>query len=239
MTVEAFISALNDAGITLTEQQIEQFQRYFELLVEANKQFNLTAITDEKDVYLKHFYDSLTVAIYVKALQHQSSTLIDVGTGAGFPSLPLKIAFPQLKITMVDALQKRVRFLQDVVDTLDLKNVSIVHGRAEDIGQNVAYREQFDFATARALARTSVLAEYTLPFVKVGGALLVMKGAAAEQELADGQQALATMGGTVSSAFDFKLPNGDQRVIQVVDKHKKTPKKYPRQAGTPNKKPIA
>ena len=142
MTVEAFISALNDAGITLTEQQIEQFQRYFELLVEANKQFNLTAITDEKDVYLKHFYDSLTVAIYVKALQHQSSTLIDVGTGAGFPSLPLKIAFPQLKITMVDALQKRVRFLQDVVDTLDLKNVSIVHGRAEDIGQNVAYREQ-------------------------------------------------------------------------------------------------
>ena len=126
MTVEAFISALNDAGITLTEQQIEQFQRYFELLVEANKQFNLTAITDEKDVYLKHFYDSLTVAIYVKALQHQSSTLIDVGTGAGFPSLPLKIAFPQLKITMVDALQKRVRFLQDVVDTLDLKNVSIV-----------------------------------------------------------------------------------------------------------------
>ena len=156
MTVEAFISALNDAGITLTEQQIEQFQRYFELLVEANKQFNLTAITDEKDVYLKHFYDSLTVAIYVKALQHQSSTLIDVGTGAGFPSLPLKIAFPQLKITMVDALQKRVRFLQDVVDTLDLKNVSIVHGRAEDIGQNVAYREQFDFATARALARTSV-----------------------------------------------------------------------------------
>ena len=137
MTVEAFISALNDAGITLTEQQIEQFQRYFELLVEANKQFNLTAITDEKDVYLKHFYDSLTVAIYVKALQHQSSTLIDVGTGAGFPSLPLKIAFPQLKITMVDALQKRVRFLQDVVDTLDLKNVSIVHGRAEDIGQKI------------------------------------------------------------------------------------------------------
>ncbi|GMA69591.1 hypothetical protein GCM10025879_08370 [Leuconostoc litchii] len=167
------------------------------------------------------------------------STLIDIGTGAGFPSLPLKIAFPSLQITMVDALKKRVNFLQEVVDTLRLTGVEIVHGRAEDIGQNPKYRENFDYATARAVARTSILAEYTLPFVKIGGRFLVMKGSAARQELSDGQKALATLGGELTEEFEFSLPNGDKRYIQLVNKKAKTPKKYPRQAGTPSKKPIS
>ncbi|CAM3152248.1 16S rRNA (guanine(527)-N(7))-methyltransferase RsmG [Leuconostoc rapi] len=238
MTVEAFILALKEAGITLTEQQTTQFEQYFNLLVARNEQVNLTAITEQNDVYLKHFYDSLTVLFYEKDLNIPGKTLIDIGTGAGFPSLPLKIILPELKITMVDSLQKRVNFLQDVVTDLGLSHVEIVHGRAEDIGQNSKYREQFDYATARAVARTSVLAEYTLPFVKIGGQFLVMKGSAAQQELADGQKALATLGGTLRDAFDFSLPNGDTRSIQIVDKIKKTPKQYPRQAGTPSRKPI-
>lgn len=238
LTVDEFVSALKNAGIQLTENQIQQFEQYFEMLVATNAHVNLTAITEKKDVYLKHFYDSLTVAQYEKDLQQTTGTLIDVGTGAGFPSLPLKIAFPNLQITMVDALQKRVKFLQDVVTALGLTGVTIVHGRAEDIGQDPKYREQFDYATARAVARTSVLAEYTLPFVKIGGEFLVMKGSAAEQELADGQKALATLGGQLRESFEFTLPNGDTRYVQIVDKNKKTPKKYPRQAGTPSKKPI-
>ncbi|CAM3020719.1 16S rRNA (guanine(527)-N(7))-methyltransferase RsmG [Leuconostoc gasicomitatum] len=238
MTVEEFILAVKNAGITLTKHQIQQFEDYFDMLIATNEHVNLTAITEKNDVYLKHFYDSLTVSFYEQDLQTAEKTLIDIGTGAGFPSLPLKIVFPQLKITMVDSLQKRINFLQEVVTTLDLSGVEIIHGRAEDIGQNLRYREAFDYATARAVARTSVLAEYTLPFVKKGGNFIVMKGAAAQQELADGEQALATLGGVLHDEFEFSLPNGDVRYIQIVNKNKKTPKQYPRQAGTPSKKPI-
>ncbi|CUW18537.1 16S rRNA (guanine(527)-N(7))-methyltransferase RsmG [Leuconostoc gelidum subsp. gasicomitatum] len=238
MTVEEFILAVKNAGITLTKHQIQQFEDYFDMLIATNEHVNLTAITEKNDVYLKHFYDSLTVSFYEQDLQTAEKTLIDIGTGAGFPSLPLKIVFPQLKITMVDSLQKRINFLQEVVTTLDLSGVEIIHGRAEDIGQNLRYREAFDYATARAVARTSVLAEYTLPFVKKGGKFIVMKGAAAQQELADGEQALATLGGVLHDEFEFSLPNGDVRYIQIVNKNKKTPKQYPRQAGTPSKKPI-
>ncbi|WP_267667028.1 16S rRNA (guanine(527)-N(7))-methyltransferase RsmG [Leuconostoc gelidum] len=238
MTVEEFILAVKNVGITLTKHQIQQFEDYFNMLIATNEHVNLTAITEKNDVYLKHFYDSLTISFYEQDLQTAEKTLIDIGTGAGFPSLPLKIVFPQLKITMVDSLQKRINFLQEVVTTLDLSGVEIIHGRAEDIGQNLRYREAFDYATARAVARTSVLAEYTLPFVKKGGKFIVMKGAAAQQELADGKQALATLGGVLHDEFEFSLPNGDVRYIQIVNKNKKTPKQYPRQAGTPSKKPI-
>ncbi len=239
MTVEEFILAVKNAGITLTKHQIQQFEDYFNMLIATNEHVNLTAITEKNDVYLKHFYDSLTISFYEQDLQTAEKTLIDIGTGAGFPSLPLKIVFPQLKITMVDSLQKRINFLQEVVTTLDLSGVEeLIHGRAEDIGQNLRYREAFDYATARAVARTSVLAEYTLPFVKKGGKFIVMKGAAAQQELADGKQALATLGGVLHDEFEFSLPNGDVRYIQIVNKNKKTPKQYPRQAGTPSKKPI-
>ena len=239
MTNEDFMNALKQAGMTLSDAQLAQFEQYYELLVTTNASVNLTAITEKSEVYLKHFYDSLTVAFYEKSLQDGEHSLIDIGTGAGFPAIPLKIAFPNLKITLVDALQKRVKFLQTVVDELKLSDVTIVHGRAEDIGQNPTFREQFDYATARAVARTIVLAEYTLPFVHIGGEFLVMKGAAAQQELADGQKALQTLGGKLRDEYAFELPNGDSRFIQIVDKVTKTPKKYPRQAGTPSKKPIA
>ena len=153
------MNALKQAGMTLTDAQLAQFEQYYELLVTTNASVNLTAITEKSEVYLKHFYDSLTVAFYEKSLQDGEHSLIDIGTGAGFPAIPLKIALPNLKITMVDALQKRVKFLQTVVDELKLSDVTIVHGRAEDIGQNPTFREQFDYATARAVARTSILAE--------------------------------------------------------------------------------
>lgn len=239
MDEATFQTALAQAGLTLDATQMAQFDAYYKLLVETNAQMNLTAITEKKEVYLKHFYDSLTLALHVPALLTQEATLIDVGAGAGFPSVPLKIALPHLQITMMDALNKRINFLQTVTNELGLAGVAFVHGRAEDLGHDAKFREQFDYATARAVARTSVLAEYTLPFVKVGGQFLAMKGANGQEELADGQKAIVTLGGEFAKETTFQLPNGDERVIQIINKTKQTPKKYPRQAGTPNKKPIA
>nr|WP_089939298.1 16S rRNA (guanine(527)-N(7))-methyltransferase RsmG [Convivina intestini] len=233
-----FLQALADNDIYLSQQQENQFERYFELLVETNKLYNLTAITERNDVYLKHFYDSLTLAIYVRGLARTDISLIDVGTGAGFPSLPLKILFPDLKITMIEALNKRVSFLKKVIEELNLDGVTVIHGRAEDLAHDKNYREKFDYATARAVARTSVLAEYTLPFVRLNGDLLVMKGSAADDELVAGKQALTLLGGRLEEQFDFKLFNNDPRVIQVVKKVKETPRKYPRQAGIPSRKPL-
>jgi 16S rRNA (guanine527-N7)-methyltransferase len=238
MDEAAFQAALAQAGLPLTDEQMAQLNRYYELLVETNAHMNLTAITERQEVYLKHFYDSLTLALHVPELMQSTGRLIDVGAGAGFPSLPLKIALPHLQVTMMDALQKRIGFLQQVVDELGLTGVELVHGRAEDLGHDARYREQFDYATARAVARTSVLAEYTLPFVQNGGKFLAMKGANGQEELADGKKAISTLGGQLRDEQTFSLPNGDARVIHVIDKVKNTPKKYPRQAGTPNKKPI-
>lgn len=238
MDQEAFVKSLKEAGLTLSDQQIDQFDRYFSLLVETNKEFNLTAITDLEEVYLKHFYDSLTLAFYQPDLKVAEPTLIDIGSGAGFPAIPLKIALPNLKVTLIDSLNKRVNFLKTVVADLGLKNVTVLHGRAEDFGQDQHMRESFDYATARAVARTAVLAEYTLPFVKLDGQLLVMKGSAGEDELQAGQKALQTLGGQFQESFTFTLPNQDPRMIQIIAKVQKTPKKYPRQAGTPSKKPL-
>ncbi|CAK8053452.1 16S rRNA (guanine(527)-N(7))-methyltransferase RsmG [Eupransor demetentiae] len=238
MNTDDFKQALEAFGIRLSDFQMQQFESYYKRLVEVNQQFNLTAITEKQDVYLKHFYDSLTLAGYVKSLQSEELTLIDVGAGAGFPSLPLKIAFPNLKVTMIDSLNKRVKFLKEMVQLLGLDGVTVLHGRAEDYGQDSQMRESFDIATARAVARTSVLSEYTLPFVKIGGQLLVMKASTAEAELKDSKGALKVLGGQLKEQFDFDLPNGDPRVIQVIDKVQKTPKKYPRQAGLPSKKPL-
>lgn len=235
---ESFKNQLAEAGLSLSDKQLAQFESYFEKLVLANQSFNLTAITEKEEVYLKHFYDSLTLALEFPELKDGEPTLIDVGSGAGFPALPLKIALPNLKVTMVDSLNKRVNFLKDMVKELGLENVTVIHGRAEDLGKDEKLRESFDYATARAVARTAVLAEYTLPFVHVGGAFLVMKGSAGQEEMKAGQKALDTLGGKLVSETDLTLPNKDPRVIQRVDKVKKTPKKYPRQAGTPSKKPL-
>ena len=200
---------------------------------------NLTAITERDEVYLKHFYDSLTLAWAYPELQTEELHMIDVGAGAGFPSLPLKIAFPQLQITIIDALNKRINFLRDLVKELGLEGVTVEHARAEEFGNKTApAREQYDVATARALARLNVLGELTLPFVKVGGVLLAMKGSAADEELAEAKKAITTLGAEIGDQIDVSLPNGDPRSVIVIKKVKNTPKKYPRKPGDPVRKPL-
>ncbi|USS90195.1 16S rRNA (guanine(527)-N(7))-methyltransferase RsmG [Fructilactobacillus carniphilus] len=239
MTPEEFQAALAKQGITLSARQMQQFQAYFRLLVDYNQRVNLTTITAEPDVYLKHFYDSVTPAFYVPGILN-ATTLVDVGAGAGFPSLPLKILNPELQVTIVDSLNKRIVFLQQLVDQLGLSNVRLVHARAEEFGgRRSPDREQFDYATARALARLSVMSELCLPLVKVGGALIALKGAQAEAELTTATKAIHVLGGQVTKDEALTLlPHDEERHIIVIKKVKKTPIKYPRKAGTPNKEPI-
>ncbi len=237
MNEEQFVQALQEQKIELNETQKAQFNRYFELLVEWNEKMNLTAITDAPSVYLKHFYDSISAAFYID-LSGQK-TICDVGAGAGFPSIPLKICFPDLEVTIVDSLNKRIGFLKTLADELQLKNVHFVHARAEDFGQNVAYREKFDIVTARAVARLSVLAELCVPLVKKGGIFISMKGAAAEDELVAAKKALSILGAVIKEEHSFTLPiENSERSIFIFDKEKNTPKKYPRKPGVPNKLPI-
>lgn len=237
MNEEQFIHALAEKGIQLSSTQIEQFRTYLQLLVEWNEKMNLTAITDAPSVYLKHFYDSISAAFYVDLTDKNS--ICDVGAGAGFPSIPLKICFPQLAVTIVDSLNKRISFLNHLAEQLQLTEVTFVHARAEEFGQNNQYREQFDIVTARAVARLSVLSELCVPLVKVGGLFIAMKGAAAEEEYEDSKHALTVLGAKIREKHSFLLPIEDsERHIFLFDKVKKTPKKYPRKPGVPNKTPI-
>ncbi|QOD86110.1 16S rRNA (guanine(527)-N(7))-methyltransferase RsmG [Weissella viridescens] len=239
MNPEEFTAALRQNGVDLDDHQIEQFNKYYERLVAVNEHMNLTAITDQDEVYLKHFYDSLTLAFAYPKLQDQPLNMIDVGAGAGFPSLPLKIVFPQLKITIIDSLNKRINFLSELVQELGLEDVTVVHARAEEFGgKNSPEREMYDVATARALARLNVLGELTLPFVKEHGVLLAMKGSQAQDEVEQGKQAINTLGGKIQSEIDVTLPNGDPRTVIVIEKVRKTPKKYPRKPGDPVRKPL-
>ena len=239
MNPEEFAAALREHNVELNAQQLAQYQQYYERLVAVNEHMNLTAITERDEVYLKHFYDSLTLAWAYPELQTEELQMIDVGAGAGFPSLPLKIAFPQLQITIIDALNKRINFLRDLVKELGLEGVTVEHARAEEFGNKTApAREQYDVATARALARLNVLGELTLPFVKVGGVLLAMKGSAADEELAEAKKAITTLGAEIGDQIDVSLPNGDPRSVIVIKKVKNTPKKYPRKPGDPVRKPL-
>ena len=239
MNPEEFAAALREHNVELNAQQLAQYQQYYERLVAVNEHMNLTAITERDEVYLKHFYDSLTLAWAYPELQTEELNMIDVGAGAGFPSLPLKIAFPQLQITIIDALNKRINFLRDLVKELGLEGVTVEHARAEEFGNKAApAREQYDVATARALARLNVLGELTLPFVKVGGVLLAMKGSAADEELAEAKKAITTLGAEIGDQIDVSLPNGDPRSVIVIKKVKNTPKKYPRKPGDPVRKPL-
>lgn len=239
MDPEEFAAALREHNVELNAQQLAQYQQYYERLVAVNEHMNLTAITERDEVYLKHFYDSLTLAWAYPELQTEELHMIDVGAGAGFPSLPLKIAFPQLQITIIDALNKRINFLRDLVKELGLEGVTVEHARAEEFGNKTApAREQYDVATARALARLNVLGELTLPFVKVGGVLLAMKGSAADEELAEAKKAITTLGAEIGDQIDVSLPNGDPRSVIVIKKVKNTPKKYPRKPGDPVRKPL-
>lgn len=220
---------IKDYKITLTENQYEQFQKYFELLVEWNEKMNLTAITDESGVALKHFADSLSLLNFVDI--PQNSSLADVGTGAGFPGVVLKIARPDIKLTLIDSLNKRLVFLGEVCAQLGIE-AELIHSRAEDGARDEKLRENFDFAVSRAVARMNVLSEYCLPYVKVGGAFCAMKGAQANEEFKESLNAINTLGGKLENKYFFELPeNGGERAIAVVRKVRNTPQKYPRQSG--------
>lgn len=220
---------IKDYKITLTENQYEQFQKYFELIAEWNEKMNLTAITDESGVALKHFADSLSLLNFVDI--PQNSSLADVGTGAGFPGVVLKIARPDIKLTLIDSLNKRLVFLGEVCAQLGIE-AELIHSRAEDGARDEKLRENFDFAVSRAVARMNVLSEYCLPYVKVGGAFCAMKGAQANEEFKESLNAINTLGGKLEKKYFFELPeNGGERAIAVVRKVKNTPQKYPRQSG--------
>ncbi len=224
-------------NVELTDKQADQLMRYKELLVEWNEKMNLTAITEDMEVITKHFLDCLTVQSSIDLAQVKS--LVDVGTGAGFPGLVLKIAFPNVHITLIDSLNKRLKFLQHVIDELGLTGIECVHGRAEDLGKNKAYREQFEVCASRAVANLAVLSEYTLPFVKKGGYLIALKGQKLDEELAEGEKAITILGGTIDKLVDVVVPYTDlNHRIAKIKKVKETPKKYPRKAGTPAKSPI-
>ena len=234
MKTETFYSLLDQQNINLTDQQKFQFERYFELLVEWNQKINLTAITEKEEVYLKHFYDSIA-PILQGLIENQEIKLLDIGAGAGFPSLPMKILYPQLDVTIIDSLNKRINFLQLLAEELNLEGVHFYHGRAEDFAQDKNFRAQFDIVTARAVARMQVLSELTIPYLKVGGKLLALKASNAPEELTEAKNALNLLFSKVEDNISYTLPNGDPRYITIVEKKKETPNKYPRKAGMPNK----
>lgn len=236
MDLTYFKELLRHIDLDLTEKQFDQFIKYYEMLVEKNKVMNLTAITEWDEVVLKHFVDSLTIAKYVEL---KDQRVVDLGTGAGFPGIPLKIAFPDLEFVLIDSLNKRVKFLQEVIDELGLEKITAVHGRAEDVGRNVGYRESFDLSVSRAVANLSTLSEYCLPLVKVGGKFISYKAGSLEEELDRSKFAINRLGGKIEKVEPFALPETDiQRNFVIVNKVGKTPKTYPRTAGKPSKEPL-
>ncbi|SFB02073.1 16S rRNA (guanine(527)-N(7))-methyltransferase RsmG [Selenomonas ruminantium] len=237
MFKEELAKAAAEYGISLNDTQMEQYNRYFELLVEWNEKINLTAITEPKEVAIKHMIDSITA--YDEKLFKDGSTVIDVGTGAGFPGLPLKIFCPEIKLTLMDSLNKRIKFLQTVVEELGLKDVECVHARAEEGARNKKYRESFDIAVSRAVARLPILCEYCLPFVKKGGHFIALKGMQYHDEADEAAKAIKVMGGSKTEIRPVKLPElDDKRAVITITKTMPTPKAYPRKAGTPTKNPI-
>ncbi len=225
----------DNINISLTQEQYNKFIQYEELLVEWNQKMNLTAITDDNDIWIKHFLDSSTIEKYID----KDSSIIDVGTGAGFPGIPLLILRNDIKVTLLDSLNKRINFLQAVCNELKLKDVKFVHGRAEDIAKDINYRERFDVVTARAVANLSTLLELCIPFVRVGGLFICMKSVNADEEINIAQNSLKEMGAKIVKVDDIKLANSDiDRKIIIIRKEKETKAKYPRKAGIPTKQPL-
>lgn len=232
-----FKEDLNELDIHLGENQLDQFMQYYKILIEWNSFMNLTAITDFNDVLKKHFIDSLSL-VKVAFLKKEIS-IIDVGTGAGFPGIPLKIAFPDLDIVLLDSLKKRIHFLEEVINQLGLKNISAIHGRAEDYAKENEGREKFDLCVSRAVANLSTLSEYCIPFVKKKGKFICYKSEKLTDELSDAKKAISILGGKVEQQVDFFLPSSKiYRNFLVIDKVKETPLKFPRKAGLPSKEPI-
>lgn len=232
-----FTMRTKDICLSLTDKQLEQFECYYQLLVEWNKVMNLTGITEHEEVYEKHFLDSLSV---VKCCDLSSvSSVIDVGTGAGFPGIPLKIAFPEINVVLLDSLNKRIRFLNEVIEKLGLTGIETIHGRAEDFAKKKEYREQFDLCVSRAVANLSTLSEYCLPYVKIGGYFIPYKAEEVDEEVSNAHNAAKILGGTIEEVYKFKLPGTDiGRSFIKIKKLKNTAKKYPRKAGMPSKEPL-
>ena len=232
-----FLSDLEKLNITLSDKQIEQFMKYYELLVEWNSFMNLTAITDFDEVCKKHFVDSVSL---IKAMDlSKELSVIDIGTGAGFPGIPLKIVFSNLKITLLDSLNKRIKFLDTVIEELALANISTLHGRAEDFAKPGKLRETYDLCVSRAVANLSTLSEYCLPYVKVGGFFISYKSEKIEEESEAAKKAISILGGKVKDQVAFTLPDSDiYRNLYMIEKVKETNKKYPRKAGLPSKEPL-
>ena len=232
---EKIRESLKELNIELSEKQLNQFYNYMNILIEWNKVMNLTNITETEEIIQKHFVDSLTILKSIK----ENDSIIDVGTGAGFPGIPIKIAFPETRITLLDSLNKRIKFLEEVINKLELKNIETIHGRAEEVAHNKKYREKYDIAIARAVAPLNVLSEYLLPFVKIGGYAICMKGVKGKEEAEEGKNAIKILGGKITNSREFNLPNTEMaRIIIEIEKIKNTEKKYPRKAGTPTKMPL-
>ena len=237
---DRFMKCADEMEITISRQMHEMFDRYYKNLIEWNEVMNLTAITEEKDVYEKHFLDSLSIVrIIPREKLEKGCTLIDVGTGAGFPGLPIAIVFPNVQIVLMDSLNKRIRFLEDTVQKLGLTNVRAVHARAEELAKNKSYREKMDLCCSRAVANLSTLSEYCLPFVKKGGSFVSYKTEQVQDEIDQGAKAIKLLGGGNIITEYFELPGTDyKRSLVKIEKVSSTPNKYPRKAGTPSKDPI-
>lgn len=236
-STETFEKGLEQLRIFLNKKQIQQFIEYYEILVEWNKVMNLTAITDYEEVIAKHFLDSLAL-VKVCDLSGKKK-VIDIGTGAGFPGIPLKIAFPELEIVLLDSLNKRIKFLNEVIEKLGLKNIRTIHGRAEDFAKQKEYRESFDLCVSRAVANLSTLSEYCLPYVKIEGNFIPYKSGKIDEEISQGEKAIKILGGKISQIDKFQLVDTDmERSFVVIKKEKNSPKKYPRKAGMPSKEPL-
>ncbi len=239
MKIERFEEILNkylkEINIELKKEQTEKFYKYMNLLLEWNEKINLTAITEPEEVILKHFVDSLTISKYIE----KGSKLLDMGTGAGFPGIPLKILREDIEITLADSLNKRINFLNEVIKELKLEKIETVHARAEEFGKNKKYREKFDIATSRAVANLSTLSEYLIPLVRVNGKVICMKGSDVKEEVEMAKKAIEILGGKIEQEESFNLPNSDmKRNLVIIKKIKNTPTKYPRKPGMPAKDPI-
>lgn len=233
--ITKFLDGLEELQISLHEDQMQQFLAYYEMLVETNKVMNLTAITEFDEVIEKHFLDSLSL-IRVYDLRREVK-ILDMGTGAGFPGVPLKIAFPEIDLVLADSLNKRIKFLKDVIERLGLKKINAVHARAEELGKNKDYREKFDLCVSRAVANLASLSEYCIPFVNEGGMFISYKSGEIEDEVEQSKKAVSILGGSISQVYKFDLYE-QKRSFVLIQKKKKTPKTYPRKAGTPTKLPL-